>query len=117
LLNLIDQLPRNSRYIEALADDEDLATQVLASKEPPEPAGPRLSEWSPELAALTAIQDRLGEVIAAVIAAAGGRPPRLRPSPRPKTAADRVRLQQRQERHLALVARVLPGVDSGALRP
>jgi hypothetical protein len=68
----------------------------------------RVSEWSPERAALAEISDKLSTVIAAVIAAAGARPPNIRPTPRPRTAADRLRARRRVETHLSLVARVLP---------
>jgi hypothetical protein len=101
LLNVIDGLPSNSHYVAALAEDDDLAMNS------PEPKArtPRLTEYSPETAAIV---DRLGDVISAVIAAAGGTPPKIPPYPRPETAADRVRARRRMERHYDTVRRVLP---------
>lgn len=108
LLNLIDHLPRNSYYVEALADDEELAEMVLESPHDDVPTGPRMSQWSPEAGLLAEIVDRLAEVASAVVASAGGAPGTLKPYPRPRTAADRVQARRRRQRHDALVRRVLP---------
>lgn len=108
LLNLIDHLPAHSAYAEALAADEDLAVAVLAHPQPDGATGPRVSEWTSERAALAEISDKLSTLIAATIAAAGSRPPKLIPSPRPRVAADQVRERQRAAAHLSLVERVLP---------
>lgn len=70
--------------------------------------GPRVSEWTSERAALAEISDKLSSLIAATIAAAGAKPPRLEPSARPKVAADRLRERRRVDAHLSLVARVIP---------
>lgn len=73
------------------------------------------------MARLTDIHDRLSELIAAVIAAAGGKPPKPTPLPRPRTAVDRLRAQARRARHDSLVAEVTAaqqrwkgGVDAGS---
>ncbi|MCO6011410.1 hypothetical protein NE236_41320 [Actinoallomurus purpureus] len=102
---MIDGLPSNSHYIAAMADDEELAAQ---STEDPQPRPPRLTEWSPEVQAIIAGVDRLGELIRVLIAANGGTPPQIPAYPRPVTAADRLKQRRRLERHQALVARVLP---------
>lgn len=47
-----------------------------------------MTEFGPTNQLLTGIYDRLGEVIAAVVGTAGGQA-KVRPSPRPETAADR----------------------------
>jgi hypothetical protein len=65
-----------------------------------------MTEWTPDVAVLTGIHDRLGEVVGAIIASAGGKPPKLKPSPRPRTAVDRLRQQAAKSRHEALVAEV-----------
>ncbi|HEX8632244.1 MAG TPA: hypothetical protein VF755_29145 [Catenuloplanes sp.] len=106
LLNLIDGLPRTSAYAEALADDEQLAEQLL--DRPPGPGRVPMSEFSPELEMLTNVFDRLGELIQAVTAAAGGKPPKVRPHPRPRTAMDRVRQRRSMAKHRTVVARMLP---------
>ena len=110
LLNLIDGLPRHSAFVEALCDDDDLAENLAARDTPAggERGGTPLSQFSPELEMATNIFDRLGELIQAVTAAAGARPPKIRPYPRPRTAADRVRRRRAQARHRGLVARLLP---------
>jgi hypothetical protein len=112
LLNLIDHLPGHSAYAEALAADEVLAEVILAQPEPPDRfRGPRVSEWTPERAALAEISDKLSVLIATTVAAAGSKPPKVTPSPRPQVAADAVRERRRIEQHLRLVDMVLPDRD------
>ena len=94
--------------MEAQADDEELAALALAA--PPRddvPSGPRVSQWSPELEALAAINDRLGAVFTAVLATGQVKPPKVNPYPRPVTAIDRARSRARRMQHDALVSRVL----------
>jgi hypothetical protein len=105
LLNMIEGLPSNSHYIAALADDEELAASFDGD---PAPRPPRLTEWSPEVAAIVASFDRLGDILCTLIAANGGKPPKIPPYPRPVTAAERVKQQRRMLNHRELVARVLP---------
>jgi hypothetical protein len=105
LRNLIEGLPRNSAYVEAVAGDEDLAMSL------PEPSGEhveRWSEFSPEREMLMVIADRVGELIRAQVAASGGKPPKLAPLPRPVTASARVRQARRWQQHQRLVAQLLP---------
>lgn len=110
LLNLIDHLPRNSYYVEAMADDEELAEMALSAPERLDvPTGPRVSQWSLEAEIIAAAVDRLGEMFAVTIVSNGGKPPRLTPYPRPVTATERVRSRLRRERHASLVSRVLRG--------
>jgi hypothetical protein len=98
LLNLIDGLPSHSAYQEALALDEELAEQVADRDEPTAEYRPRITEWSPTEQLLAALYDRMGEVVAAVVASAGGKPTMPEGWPRPETAADRVlRRKQKQE--------------------
>lgn len=119
LLTLIDWLPRNCAYIEALSEDEEVAEDVLSRKENERPrgAGPRISEWSPEVERLTDLVDRMGEVMVAVVASQGGKPPKLRPHPRPRTAVDRLREKKRYEHHKKVVARVLIQQADGSTTP
>ena len=109
LLNIIDHLPRTSAYREAVADDDDLA-RLLLRYAPPEPGRPqrRMSDWSAEVEVLTAVLDRLGELVQAVAAVGGAKPKKVPPAPRPVTAYERARGNRRAERHRSLVARVLP---------
>lgn len=75
-----------------------------------EPAArpPRMTEWSPEVAAIVAAVDRLGELIGALVSVNGGTPPKIPAYPRPVTAAQRARKRKRIEGHYDLVRRVLP---------
>jgi hypothetical protein len=109
LLNIIEHLPRTSAYREAVAQDEDLARHML-SKAPLEESKPirRMSDWSAEVELLTAVLDRLGEVVQAVAALGGAKPKKVPAAPRPVTAYERVHRRRRSERHRSLVARVLP---------
>lgn len=109
LLALIDWLPRNCAYVEALSEDDEVAEEVLRHPENKKArgAGPRVSEWSPELERLTDLFDRMGEVMVAVVASSGGKAPKVRPAPRPRTAIDRLRERKRYEHHRKTVARVL----------
>jgi hypothetical protein len=87
LLNLIEGLPSDSAYAEASAQDDELAEMMAARGDAPT-TGPRVTEFGPTNQLLTEILDRLGEVVAATVAASGGSV-KIRPSPRPETAADR----------------------------
>jgi hypothetical protein len=104
---LLDRLPGTSAYREALLNDPEFAEYVAAQPEidgpPPRPA---LSEYDPTRAALDDIFDRLGEVVAAVYIAAGGK---AKPPParlRPVTEVDRVRGRRERAAHDDLVAEV-----------
>jgi hypothetical protein len=70
-----------------------------------------MAEYSPELEMLTNVFDRLGDLIQATIAAQGGKAPKVKPYPRPKTALDRVKEQRRLAKHRRIVARVLSPRD------
>lgn len=104
LLNLVDHLPRDSAYGQAIADDDELAA-VAASDGSSSPA---VSEWSSEVELLAAVYDRLGDVINAVAASGGGKPVRVRPWPRPLTAADRAAKRRKRDAYADIIARVLP---------
>lgn len=107
LLNLIDHLPRDSYFVEALLDDDEFAEQLLNMPE----AAPRerLSEWSPMREGLARIEDAIRFMDANQIAIASGKAPQVVPAVRPITAADRARHERRKSEHLSLVSRVLPG--------
>jgi hypothetical protein len=103
---LLSRLPASSAFVEAQLDDPEVAARLVAQPDGP-PSRPRVSDWSPDVARLTDIFDRLGELLAAVIATASGgkvKPPP--PSPRPSTAVDRLKAQAVKDRHRALVAEV-----------
>jgi len=79
LLNLIDHLPQHSFFAEAVSLDDELAASMLDT--PGAPPDERMSHWTPELAVLAAMFDRLGTVVAAVIGFGGREAPRHRSLP------------------------------------
>lgn len=107
-MNLIDHLPRDSYFVEALLSDDDFGEQMLDMPEPSSHSE-RLSEWSSLREGLARVEDALHHVSASVIAAAGAKPPTIDPAVRPITAIERARRRRRVREHEALVARVLPG--------
>ncbi|MFB7719337.1 hypothetical protein [Nocardia sp. NPDC056100] len=104
-----DLLPHGSQYRSALAMDRELAEQVLAAEQAnaeldlesdiaedtDTPAGPTPQGYTIDTYLLLSIIDALQGVQAAVIAAAGGDPPSIKPMPRPATALDHVRDEYR----------------------
>lgn len=108
LLNFIGRLPSYSAYSEALAQDEELAALMLDQPPPEDSGGERWSEWSPIRGDLAVIADRLGELIRINVSAAGGKPPKVRPMPRPQAAIVRERNRRRMSKHRELTAILLP---------
>lgn len=86
----------------ALEQEEELRKQGKALPAP----SPALEDWSPEVNEIVKLSDRVNELIAAVIASAGQRPPRVYPAPRPQTAYTRLEAEARTARHEDLVAEV-----------
>lgn len=105
LRNLIEGLPRNSAYVEAVAADEELAASL---PDAPGEVVERWSDWSPERETLVIIADRVGQLLQAQVASGGGRPPRVAPLPRPTTASAKVRQARRMQQHQRLVSQLLP---------
>lgn len=108
LLNIIDRLPRDSAYVEAISEDDALADAMISSEQPTDQPVRRLSDWSAEVELLTALVDRVSELIQVIVAVNGAKPSAPPTAPRPVTAFDRARDRARQRRHQSLVARVLP---------
>jgi hypothetical protein len=110
ILNIIDHLPGTSHFMAAVAGDEELAAQAPE----PEPGPPPLQTWTPEVAALTLIADRMGELIAMVHNTAAKHPaqppPRL---PRPETGHDRLRAKRRRIKRRLLTRRLTAAAQSG----
>lgn len=100
-------MPSWSAFSEARLSDPEFAEQAASILDTPgPPPTPALSEFTPQVAMLADVMDRLGDVVIATIAAQGGKPPKIPPTPRPKTALDRLRAQRERERHESLVAEV-----------
>lgn len=104
LSNLIRQLPSSSRTTEAMANDDELAASFTDT--PAKDTGPRLSEYTPEVARLDVLVDRLSELIAVSIQVAGGKAPRVRPARRPETAFSRAEKRRTEQRIGSLIAEV-----------
>lgn len=90
----------------ALLDDDEFADQMLDLMGDEPSSAPPAADWSPEVSMMAKAVDRLGEAVAALIGLGGGRPPQIKPEPRPRTAWDRARGRRSLGRHLSLVAEV-----------
>lgn len=119
LLNLIDHLPRNTYYSEAVANDEEHAKALAEAAEARrgetegEDPGPPMHLWDQNAAMTAELIDAVHGLTFTVAAANGAKnlkPPN--PYTRPKTAIDKMKRQvyaaNRQKQHEALVARLLP---------
>lgn len=100
--------------MEAVSLDEELAAEV--AKQPPAKRADamRMRDWSPLMEAMATQIDRLGDVVQAVIAAQGGKPPKIQPFPRPKTATDRLNDPRRQ--HQKILSKVMIQQADGSVR-
>lgn len=107
ILDYLEHLPRTSAYHTAVAEDEELAKH-LAAEPPPPTRAPPLTEFGPEVEVLAEVRDLLANLIAVTIKANDGKPPKVKPYPRPESAVQRERRRRRYEQHRALAARVLP---------
>ncbi len=92
--------------MEAFSQDEMVARGMVE----PEDTKPRrrMVEYSVEVEMLSTLVDRMAEMIAAVVASRGVKPRHIPPAPRPVTAYERLRKEQRKSTHESLVARLLP---------
>lgn len=107
--NVIRGLPRDSHYVAAVADDEEMAAQ---SDPPAGAAHPRMTDWSPETERLANLED-LMRVQVSLLAAqlSQKKPKRPQPAARPVTAWERAARRRRWEQHREIVSRVLPSGD------
>jgi len=105
----LEHLPRTSAYVQALATDEEIAEQVAEiSGDDGAGAWQRAHrDYSAEVEMLTAVFDRLGELIPVSAAARGARGKPPPPGPRPVHAIERVRRQVSRKSHDALVSRMV----------
>ncbi len=107
MLRLIGRLPEHSQYQLALADDDDLATGTTGGPR----RRPPLRAWSAERelrATLYDVATLIQVAIAAVNTPKGKSPPKFKPTPRPETAADRVRRRLELETHDQIVQMFKP---------
>jgi hypothetical protein len=109
LLNILEHLPRTSAYVQALATDEDMAEQVAKlSEQDRSTAWLRAHrDYTAEVEMLTAVYDRLGELIRISAAVHGARGKPATPGPRPVYAIERIRKRQSRQKHDQLVTRLV----------
>lgn len=110
---IILQLPDHSNTKAALAADEEFARAVLQGRtmddlHKPGQARVSLAEFTPEVAALYDVVDRLGDVCSGLVGLGGKKPRPVRPVPRPKSAFQRIAAENRRASHAALWERVRP---------
>lgn len=100
-------MPSRSRFNLARVDDDEVAEQVLAHPDYESSKTPSLEDFTPEVGAMTAVYDRLGELIETLIATTpGGKPQKVHPAPRPQTAFDRAQYRMSAQEHRELVDEV-----------
>ncbi len=108
LLDLIEHLPRHSAYLEAVSEDETIASMLLDRGDESRAPKRRMSEYDAVVETLSTLVDRVGELINAVLASKGVKPRRIPPAPRPVTAMQRLREGRRKIEHVTLVSKLLP---------
>jgi hypothetical protein len=115
LLNLIDHLPQNSHYYQALVNDEEHAEAVARwrSAHPDESKNvkPPWQSWSPEVDKLNAIENELRMLRSTLVGVNGGKL-KFEPAPRPGSAIEdaqkKVDYERKKRVHKSLVAKLLP---------
>jgi hypothetical protein len=105
LFRLKDKLPRGSHYKTAIALDMDIAEQLADLPESDEPPSPL--EYTTDTYLLLSIIDALQSLQAAVIAAAGAKPPSFTPMRRPRTALDAVKEKRYTKKMNSLIDKFL----------
>lgn len=122
LLSLTDRLPRNTHYSAAVANDPEhaellakaMADAKARGEDSDEPTGPPIQDWSPEVAELVVVGEKIDRLtyVTQMIAANGKGVAKPEPAPRPVTelarATRRAERNRRQAAHEALAARLLP---------
>lgn len=90
---MLDGLPRDSHYGNAVATDLEVA-ESLAGRQSSREYRPSLTEWSPETELLAAILDRLADVVQVQ----SEEKLDYKPWPRPQTAAEILQARERARR-------------------
>ena len=109
LLNLIDHLPRTSRFAEAMAQDDELVAHT--SDVPRGKWRPSVAEWGVIEELLANLLDetaRLNTNFVTVNSKKGHKPKAPKPYPRPETALERVKRKWGAQDVLDIVAAVTP---------
>lgn len=104
LVGYIQQLPADTRLNALLANDEEHLEAAIKAREKRAPndsglGGPSMADWSQPVAMMADLIDAVNRNTEVTRAAAGGKPSRVQPYPRPRTAAERVSNRVRQAEH------------------
>lgn len=91
MLDLIAQLPSNSRYYEALTNHPKYVEELARLPEPDEPWTPRRSEYGLSEQLLANLSDQVQQLSHMIMKINGGNPGRFKPFPRPKSAVEEAR--------------------------
>lgn len=113
LLDLAERLPRHSVYAAAVADDEDTALALLDSAGPGTGGPPRfgMQGWTHERELLVGLTELTMSIRALLIGAKfskSGKPPKVAPMARPRTAADRVEAVRSRRKRENLLDQLVP---------
>lgn len=120
LLRLVDNLPRNSRFAAAVANDEDHVRAVIKATEgqPKTSSAPSLADYTLESELLMEVVDLLQSNIHAVLAGAGAKGlGKIKPRRRPETAYQDVQLQMAQESYEKVRAKIMRGRQGPKVDP
>lgn len=101
---MVEGLPRDSHYVAAVADDDEVAEQ--AGPQPSKRQPPPLTDWTPEVERLTNLEDLIRNLVALANAQVSGKNPKPpKPSLRPETALQRIekRMDRAEYERLARV--------------
>jgi hypothetical protein len=114
LLWLAEQLPGDSHYKAAMADDDDLVAEYVGQHGLPEggrPTSVSLADWTTERQMLTSVIDAINAMHRTLIAAnseRGKAPPEMPRLPRPESAWDRAAIRQDIDQAVGLAKLFLP---------
>ena len=108
-------MPEFGRYKLTMADDDDLAARIVARRADAATESQRgvpLLSWTAEREQTANLLDALTGVRQQIHAGQlkpGKKPPKVGPTPRPRTALQRAETRRDLARHQFIVSKVLPG--------
>jgi hypothetical protein len=111
---MVELLPEFGRYKLAVADDDDLAEQVVARRNgrpAPKAGGVSLQAWSPDREQTANLVDVLVSIRQQILAGQlkkGKKPPQVAPAPRPRTALQRAEQKRNRSHSAHLRSKLLP---------